>query len=65
MAQRIKRLTIDNVYDLIPTGGGSSTDYEDMTNKPKIEDVELVGNKSFTELGITAIDGDDLIRILT
>ena len=35
----------------IETGGGTS-DYADLTNKPKINNVELVGNKSLNDLGI-------------
>ena len=35
-----------------------SSDYEDLTNHPKIEGVELVGNKTFEELGIAS--GTDL-----
>lgn len=38
-------------------GGGGSTDYADLTNKPKINNVELSGNKSLESLGI-ASSGD-------
>ena len=38
---------------IINTGGGSSNDYNDLDNKPKINDVELSGNKSLSDLGIT------------
>lgn len=36
------------------TGGGSggTSDYTDLTNKPKINNVELKGNKSLNDLGI-------------
>lgn len=36
----------------IQGGGGGSSDYSDLTNKPKINNVELNGNKSLNELGI-------------
>ena len=36
----------------IPTGGGGTTNYEDLPNKPKIGDVELVGTKTLVQLGI-------------
>lgn len=36
----------------IPTGGGGTTNYEDLSNKPKIGDVELVGTKTLVQLGI-------------
>jgi hypothetical protein len=35
-------------------GGGGTSDYSDLTNKPKINNVELSGNKTSTQLGITA-----------
>lgn len=35
------------------TGEAGTTNYEDLTNKPSINGVELVGNKSIEELGIT------------
>lgn len=34
------------------TGGGGTSDYEDLDNKPSINNVELSGNKSLTDLGI-------------
>lgn len=33
-------------------GGGGTTDYEDLSNKPQVNSVELVGNKSLDDLGI-------------
>jgi len=40
-------------------------DYETrITNKPKIESHELIGNKTFKELGISPIEVDDLLNIL-
>ena len=35
-------------------GGGGTDDYEDLTNKPKIEGTELIGNKTFEDLGIAS-----------
>ena len=35
------------------TGETGTTDYNDLTNKPSINGVELVGNKTIKELGIT------------
>lgn len=34
-------------------GSGGTSDYTDLTNKPKINNVELSGNKSLSDLGIT------------
>lgn len=35
-----------------------TSDYFDLTNKPKINNVELSGNKSLSDLGITNFSGD-------
>lgn len=35
-------------------GGGGSSDYADLTNKPKINNVELSGNKSSSDLGLAS-----------
>ena len=34
-------------------GGGGTTNYNALSNKPKINNVELSGNKSLKSLGIT------------
>ena len=38
--------------DLEISGGGGTTDYTQLTNKPQINSVELSGNKSLSDLGI-------------
>lgn len=38
--------------------------YEDLYNKPRIEDVELIGNKTFKQLGMEAASVPDIERIL-
>lgn len=35
-------------------GGGGTSDYDDLTNKPKINSVTLSGNNSLSDLGITS-----------
>ena len=35
-------------------GGGGSSDYLDLDNKPSINNVELIGNKTATDLGLAA-----------
>ena len=35
-------------------GTGGTTDYEELTNKPQINSVELNGNKTLDELGVQA-----------
>ena len=37
-------------------GGGGTDDYEDLENKPKINSVELSGNKTLDDLGIASKD---------
>lgn len=49
----------------IPKSIGGSNDYEKLKNKPSIESVELSGNKTFEELGLSSLDADDLLEILT
>ena len=39
--------------NLVIGGGGGTSDYSNLTNKPKINSVELSGNKSLSDLGIT------------
>lgn len=38
----------------VPSGGGGTSDYTDLTNKPSINGVTLSGNKTTSDLGITA-----------
>lgn len=35
-------------------GGGGTDDYEDLINRPKIEGTELIGNKTFEDLGVAS-----------
>lgn len=39
-------------------------DYELLRNKPSIESVTLSGDKTFSDLGLSAIEADDLLEIL-
>lgn len=53
-------ITIDNTGNGIrinSTGGGSggTSNYNDLSNKPKINNVELSGNKSLNDLGIQPV----------
>lgn len=43
---------------------GGIKDYEQLTNHPKINSVELVGNKSFEDLGDTRLGNLELQNIL-
>lgn len=43
-------------------GGGGTSNYNLLSNKPQINDVELTGNKSLHDLGIA---GEDTIGTMT
>lgn len=47
-----------------PPGDASQMDYSVLLNKPQIELVELVGNKTFEELGITSMNTTDIDNLL-
>lgn len=60
-------LTIENVgtpHDAVLNFTLTSGNYEAMENKPSIETVTLSGNKSFDDLGLSALSADDLLEIL-
>ena len=44
--------------DLYSEGGGT-TNYNDLTNKPQINSIELIGNKSLNDLGIQPVITND------
>lgn len=43
---------------------GGTTDYNDLTNKPSINGVELVGNKTNEELLIDSISNEEIEKLL-
>lgn len=50
--------------DLVQIGSSSSVqDYNNLVNKPKINEVTLVGNKSIEELGIDRLLNQDIEHI--
>ncbi len=46
-------------------GYGRATDYERLQNKPSIESVTLIGDKTFEELGLNGITNIELSKLLT
>lgn len=71
--QKITPVAGKEYYD-IPTGKtyrwdgkeyqlSSTTDYSEMTNKPKVNGVELSGNKSLNDLGIKTYTGGSGINV--
>lgn len=64
------KATREIVISVDSTGGGEgTTDYNDLSNKPSINDITLEGNKTLDELGIQPIGDyavkDDLPKIAT
>lgn len=41
-----------------------TSNYPDLQNKPKINNVDLVGDKSFDELGLKGLTNSELEKIL-
>lgn len=48
--------------DIVPTG--TTTNYEKLNNKPQIEGVELVDNRSFEDLGMKSLTNSELENLL-
>lgn len=49
---------------IVPVIGGGSNDYNDLNNKPSINGVQLVGNKTNEELLIKAISNSEIEDLL-
>lgn len=47
----------------IPKGGGTN-DYERLINKPHIEGHELIGDKTFRQLGLDTLSVQEIEKIL-
>lgn len=43
---------------------GGTNDYEKLKNKPHVNGVELVGNKSFEDVGLVALSNSELEKLL-
>ena len=41
-------------------GPPGTTNYNDLTNKPRIESVELIGNKTLDEIGIRTMTENEI-----
>ena len=48
----------------ISSGGGGTLNYNALINHPRIEGHELIGNKSFPELGLRNITQQDIDEII-
>ena len=49
--------------DIVMSMGGTN-DYNDLINKPSIEGVELVGDKTLEELGVEALTPQEIDAII-
>lgn len=70
------KLTADGTLHGRLSGGGTlsgglsqaiisySQDYNDLYNKPQINEVELIGNKTFDDLGMSAMSNLDIWEII-
>lgn len=58
------RNTIDGEPAEVLKVSEGTRNYEVLINKPRIESIELIGDKTFEELGLSELDGEDLINIL-
>lgn len=52
------------VEEVMESVSGGTKDYEKLENKPSINSVELVGNKTFEELGITPLSNIEIMNII-
>lgn len=58
--------SLSNIDGNITYGNGrGTTDYNKLINKPQIESVELIGDKTFKELGLDTLDAIEILDILT
>lgn len=55
---------IEDIRKRVEEVEGGEFDYSSLKNKPSIETVELVGNKTFAELGAKPISDDDISQII-
>ena len=59
---KIKAKNMPSEIRKIQTGTGSD-DYEVLINKPKIESVELIGNKTLEDFGLEECSNDDILAM--
>lgn len=56
--------TIDLEVQEVMEGFRGTTDYEKLNNKPSINEVELSGDKSLEDLGISPLSNMDILNII-
>ena len=63
----MQMVDIDQVIDLEMnevTETGGTKNYNDLNNKPKIEGVELIGDKTFEELNLSSLTNTEIEDLL-
>lgn len=56
--------TFDLEVQEVMEGAGGTTDYEKLNNKPSVNDVELSGDKSLEDLGISPLSNSEIMEII-
>lgn len=56
--------TIELEAQEVMEGAGGTTDYDKLNNKPRINDVELSGDKSLADLGISPLSDLEIMEII-
>ena len=67
---KITKINVNGItYDIGSSGseggGGGTTNYNDLDNKPQINGVTLTRDKTFDELGLEALSNTELENMLT
>lgn len=59
----LTKITLQEIADKLNQSGAITKDYNELENKPQIEGNELIGNKSYRQLGMVALDDLDIDAI--
>ena len=58
------QLTAGQIDTQIYTPGAGSNDYNELINRPKINGIELIGDKTLEELGVEALTPQEIDAIM-
>lgn len=54
---------VETGSDVVVVNTGGTDDYRKLVNKPSIESVTLVGNKTFGDLGVTTVTNQQILDL--